>query len=175
MKTGIALRGLMAIVLVCLMSVAFPAERIMAEDANITSYREHVMSALANHIEAIESIVEGKVGFAHHIPDHAVAIAGATRGLFEIYPEKLSRSGNGAAAPAPRQPSKFEATATQLNVLATRFVQAVATGDKNVITGEFKAVQQAYNAFLKEANASPEKKEKSEDKASAEEKKSNEK
>jgi len=151
MTTGIAFRSVAVLALACIMILAILAETTMAKDDKISAYRDLVLTGIENHIKAVGSIVDGDVKFMHHVPDHAVAIAGATRALFEIYPEKAPKAGNGAGAPQQRQPSPFVAAATQFNMQASGLVQAAATGDSNAITAQYKAVKKAYETFLREA------------------------
>jgi len=126
-------------------------------DPALKAYRGQVFAALDAHLQAIGDIVEGKVPFWHHIPDHAVAIVGSSRGLLEIHPEKTGatprkngedkNSEDGAKPPAA---TPFEVAAVKLNDQAAQMVQ-LSTGDqRDLVARQYVVLKEAYDALRKQ-------------------------
>ncbi len=149
MKLGLVNRSLFMLVLAGVLLFAASTERAVAADKSVMEYRAAVLSGLDAHITAVGSIVDGKVAFVHHLPDHAVAIVGTSRGLLEIFPEKTAS--DKASAKKKDAAVPFEALAVDFNLAAARLVQVIPTGDKGAIKAHYVELTKAHDALLKEA------------------------
>jgi len=134
---------------------AVSTERAVAADKSVMEYRATVLSGLDAHIKAVGSIVDGKVAFVHHLPDHAVAIVGTSRGLLEIFPERIEKVASDKANANKKKDAAvpFEALAVEFNLAAVRLVQVIPTGDKGAIKAHYAVLTKAYEALRKEANS----------------------
>ena len=99
----------------------------MAEtvDPGVKAYRAQVLVSLEAHMKAIGNIVEGEVPFWHHIPDHAVALVGSSRGLLEIFPDKAggaTKGANGKEGAGDEKPTPFAMAAVKFNEQSARMV-----------------------------------------------------
>ena len=121
------------------------------DDAQL-AYRAHVLAALEAHIQAIGDVVDGKVAYWHHVPDHAVAIVGSSRGLIEVFPDKTGAAqgnsgGNGAK---PSEPTPFVNAAVKFNEQAARMVQLAVNSQRDPITRQYAVLKDAYDLLRKQ-------------------------
>jgi cytochrome c556 len=155
MKLGLVNRSLFGLVVASVLLFAVSTERAMAADKSVIEYRAAVLSGLDAHIKAVGSIVDGKVPFVHHLPDHAVAIVGTSRGLLEIFPERMEKAASDKASANKKKDAAvpFEALAVEFNLAAARLVQVIPTGDKGAIKAHYEALTKVHDALLKEASS----------------------
>jgi cytochrome c556 len=126
-------------------------------DPALKAYRGQVFAALDAHVQAIGDIVEGKVPLWHHIPDHAVAIVGSSRGLLEIHPEKTAptprKNGEdkvGEDGAKPPAPTPFAAAAVKLNEQAAQMVQLSMSDQRDLVVRQYVVLKEAYDALRKQ-------------------------
>lgn len=121
-------------------------------DPALKAYRGQVFAALDAHLQAIGDIVEGKVPLWHHIPDHAVAIVGSSRGLLEIHPEKTGATPrkNGEDSAKPPAPTPYVAAAVKLNEQAARMVQLSMGDQRDLVARQYVVLKEAYDALRKQ-------------------------
>jgi hypothetical protein len=126
-------------------------------DPALKAYRAQVLAALDAHLQAIGYIVEGKAPLWHHIPDHAVAIVGSSRGLLEIYPEKTGatprKNGedkNGEDGAKPPAPTPFADAAVKLNEQAAQMVQLSMGEERDLVARQYVVLKEAYDALRKQ-------------------------
>ena len=131
-------------------------------DPALKAYRAQVFAAIDAHLQAIGDIVEGNVPLWHHIPDHAVAIVGSSRGLLEIHPEKTGatprKNGedkdgedkNGAEIAKPPAPTPFVVAAVKLNEQAARMVQLSMGDQRDLVARQYIVLKESYDALRKQ-------------------------
>ena len=126
-------------------------------DKELESYRSQVMTGMAANMQAIGMIVDGKVKFPEALggmllADLAVAIAGPSRSLLELFPDKMkagTSGGEGTIMPP------FQEVAARFNGEAARLVQIVPSRNQDAIAAQYKTLDQAFQAVTKETGTAP--------------------
>ena len=135
-----------------------PLSAAMAQvDMKLESYRSQVMAGLSANMHAIGMIVNGTVKFSDAVGDMiladlAVAIAGPSRSLLQLYPDKMKASG-GEEARQIMPP--FREVAGRFNGEAARLVQIAPSRNQDAIAAQYKALDEAFQALAKETGTAP--------------------
>jgi cytochrome c556 len=159
MTLGLNKRNVLALALTGCVLFGVSTHHATAADTALPEYRDNVMASLEGHVKAAGLIVNDKVPFWHHLPDHAVAIVGTSRGLLEVFPDKVKaadasqKNGKDKAGSPP-----FPMLAAQFNHEAARLVQLAPTGDKAAIKAQYEVMMKAYEAVVKATNEKSEEK-----------------
>ncbi len=147
MGTWLIDRRLLGVVLASLVLLVVPGMSAQAKNEAMASYRASIMQSLNGHVAAIGAIVDEKVAFRHHLLDHAVAIVGTSRGLLEIFPEKVKKKTaekSKANGKKSKSSPSFEALATEFNLAAAHLVQVIPSGNKAAIKQHFAKLKTVY-------------------------------
>lgn len=131
-----------------------PAGGAMAEPSDaLRAHRVHVLAATDAHMAALGDIATGKVALFHHAVDHAVAIVGSSRGLLELFPEKVAglapRNGNAGMTGDGARPTAFQSAAVTFNEQAARMVQLAMGGAHDPVARQFEVLREAYAGLRK--------------------------
>lgn len=152
MKTPLATALRMLLILFTVLMVT-PFDDAMAQDEGLKAYRKTVMAALDAHMSAIAAVVDGKVKYWHHVPDHAVGIVGTSRALLELFPEKVGKAPGKEGEAAPKKDmNKFAMAAAQFNGEAAKLVQISMAGDPTRTTAQYKTLSKAYETLQSQTN-----------------------
>lgn len=97
-----------------------------AEDEGAVDYRQHTMSAIGGHMQAIADIVRGKVAHTGHLPVHAGALAE----LAELVPSLFAAgTAGGDTLPAVWEDAEdFQAKTAAFKEATANLVAAAQSG-----------------------------------------------
>jgi hypothetical protein len=119
----------------------------------LRAHRGHVLAAMDAHMTALADIVSGKVALSHHAADHAVAIVGTSRGLLELFPEKVTgialKNGDLGTAAAAHAATPFQTASIKLNEQAARMVQLAMSSTRDAVARQYDVLKEAYAALRK--------------------------
>lgn len=141
------------------MFVMTPLSAAMAQvDMKLESYRSQVMAGLSANMHAIGMIVYGTVQFPDAmgnmlLADLAVAIAGPSRSLLQLYPDKMKAASGGEEGRQIMPP--FQEVAARFNGEAAGLVQIVPSRNADAIAAQYKKLDQAFQALTKETGTGP--------------------
>jgi hypothetical protein len=122
-------------------------------DKQLESYRSQVLAGMAANMQAIGMIVTGKVQFPDAtgnmlLADLAVAIAGPSRSLLQLFPDKMKAASGGEEGRQIMPP--FQEVAARFNGEAAGLVQIVPSRNQDAIAAQYKKLDQAFQALTKE-------------------------
>jgi cytochrome c556 len=121
-------------------------------DKELESYRSQIMAGMASNMQAIGMIVTGKVQFPDAmgnmlLADLAVAIAGPSRSLLQLFPDKMKAASGGGEGHQIMPP--FQEVAARFNGEAARLVQIVPSRNQDAIAAQYKTLDEAFQALTK--------------------------
>lgn len=123
-----------------LAALAFVALGTFASEGEV-DYRQHTMSAVGGHLQAIVDIIQGKVPHTGHMPTHANALAELAEIAPTLFPEG---SDGGDALPAIWEDNDdFQAKLAAFQEAAANFKAAAATGEMAQVGGALQELGQA--------------------------------
>jgi cytochrome c556 len=122
-------------------------------EKQLESYRSQVMAGMAANMQAIGMIVTGKIQFPDAtgnmlLADLAVAIAGPSRSLLQLFPDKMKAASGGEEGRQIMPP--FQEVAARFNGEAAGLVQIVPSRNQDAIAAQYKKLDQAFQALTKE-------------------------
>jgi len=136
---------------VMLVALAVPAVSAASEPGDIIKYRQNVMEGNGAHASAAEAIIQGKVEFKGHLPDHARALEAFTRNIPALFPPGSDTGAETRALEAIwKNRADFEKRAKDVETKAAAFAKAVASKDDAQIQASFKELNDGCNACHKE-------------------------
>lgn len=104
-------------------------------------YRQHTMSAVGGHMQAIVDIIQGKVPHTEHMATHAEALANLADLAGTLFPES---SQGGDARPAIWEDAEdFQSRLAAFREAAANFKTAAGSGDMGQIGGALQQLGQA--------------------------------
>ena len=104
-------------------------------------YRQHTMSAVGGHMQAIVDIIQGKVPHAGHMATHANALADLAGLADTLFP---AGSQGGDALPAIWENGEdFQSKLAAFKEAATSFKAAAGSGDMGQVGGALQQLGQA--------------------------------
>lgn len=119
---------------------ALAALGVVASEGEV-DYRQHTMSAVGGHLQAIVDIIQGKVPHADHIAKHADALADLAELAPMLFPEG---STGGDALPAVwENADDFQTKLAAFQEAAGNFKTAAASGEMAQIGAALQGLGQA--------------------------------
>lgn len=104
-------------------------------------YRQHAMSAVGGHMQAIVDIIQGKVPHTEHMATHAGALADLADLAGTLFP---ATSEGGDALPAIWENAEdFQSKLAAFKEAAANFKTAAGSGDMGLIGGALQQLGQA--------------------------------
>ena len=123
-----------------LAALAFVALGTVASEGEV-DYRQHTMSAVGGHLQAIVDIIQGKVPHTGHMATHANALAELAELAPTLFPEG---SDGGDALPVIWEDNDdFQAKLGAFKEAAANFKAAAATGEMAQAGGALQQLGQA--------------------------------
>ncbi|MCY3623113.1 MAG: cytochrome c [Gammaproteobacteria bacterium] len=119
----------------CLLAIA-----VSASEGEV-NYRQHTMSAVRGHMQAIVDIVRGDVPHMDHLATHASAMADLAEIAPKLFPE--SSKGGDALDAIWEDPEDFADKLDAFKEATAAFKTAAESGDRDEIMGAFRGLGQA--------------------------------
>lgn len=119
----------------CLVAIA-----VSASEGEV-NYRQHTMSAVRGHMQAIVDIVRGDVPHMDHLATHARAMADLAEIAPKLFPE--SSKGGDALDAIWKNPEDFADKLSAFKEATAAFKTAAESGDRGEIMGAFRGIGQA--------------------------------
>lgn len=133
MKRGRWSQGLVA-------GLAFVGLAALASEGEV-DYRQHTMSAVGGHMQAIVDIIQGKVPHTEHMATHAGALADLAGLAGTLFP--ASSQGGDALAAIWENDEDFQSKLAAFKEAAANFKTAAGSGDMGQIGGALQQLGQA--------------------------------
>lgn len=133
MKRGRWSQGLVA-------GLAFVGLAAVASEGEV-DYRQHTMSAVGGHMQAIVDIIQGKVPHTEHMATHAGALADLADLAGTLFP--ASSQGGDALAAIWENGEDFQSKLGAFKEAAANFKTVAGSGDMGQIGGALQQLGQA--------------------------------
>ena len=104
-------------------------------------YRQHTMSAVGGHMQAIVDIIQGKVPHAEHMSTHAEALANLADLAGTLFP--ATSQGGDARAAIWENAEDFQSRLAAFKEAAANFKTAAGSGEMAQIGGALQQLGQA--------------------------------
>jgi len=120
--------------------LAFLGLGALASEGEV-EYRQHTMSAVGGHMQAIVDIIQGKVPHTEHMATHAEALANLADLAGTLFP--ASSQGGDARADIWENADDFQSKLAAFREAAAGFKTATGSGDMGQIGGALQQLGQA--------------------------------
>jgi cytochrome c556 len=117
---------------------------------DVIKYRKGVMSSVGGHMAAAALIVQGKVGFADDLPQHADSIARSMSKAEALFPKGSDFGETRALDAIWAKPDAFKKVSAKASSAAADFAKAVKAGDKAAMGAKLKDLGDACKACHKD-------------------------
>lgn len=120
--------------------LAFLGLGALASEGEV-EYRQHTMSAVGGHMQAIVDIIQGKVPHTEHMATHAEALANLADLAGTLFP--ASSQGGDARADIWENADDFQSKLAAFREAAAGFKTAAGSGDMGQVGGALQQLGQA--------------------------------